>query len=553
MQDMLVRQDNRAGQIDMLLRQMEDLLANDYASALELGKSLIRLAETQKDPYYLAKTYTFVGIAYFRAANYTEASRLYELGLKKARVIADPSLEARCLNGLGLVYYQLGDYSTAIGYQLENLKVVQDNADHEGRIRALINIGLLHDQLDQADKALDYHEQALALAKVQNSLRYQCISSINVAGYYHDQHAYDKAIELYRETLKKIEESSEQALQGSLLLNLAKSLLEAGYVSEALEINAQALPVNQALGDRENECEVHLTQARLELSQKRFVAAEGSLNLALKLAQEIGVKRHIYEAHRFLSECFEAKQELAQALYHARCYHQLERQVHTEEVARKTKFLTSKAEAEKFKHEAEIERLRNVELALLNAELEQTKAKLLFQAEHDSLTGLANRALFEQRLQQATRTAQLSAKLFAVLFIDLDKFKTVNDSLGHDVGDELLIHVASRLKNCVRSSDLIARMGGDEFTILVEHLDNATVAQNIARKILAVLNSPFELVKQELYITASIGIALYPQDGMDASSLKKSADIAMYHVKYKGKNAFQMYQPSLMREVLESH
>lgn len=533
-----------------LLERMEYLLTNDFAAALELSTQLIDLAENQPDLISRAKAYTFVGIAYFRGAHFEQAKNIYEQGVALARSLKETSLEARCLNGLGLVYYQLGEYNTAIQYQLENLKIVQENADHEGRIRALINIGVLHDQLEQAEKALDYHQEALALAKTQGLLRYECICAINVAGYYHDKKEFDTAIRLYQITLTKIQASSERALEGSLLLNLAKAYLEAEDFSNAHTISQQALPTTQASGDRENECETFIVRGRIELKLGQHEAANYHFISALNLAQEIEVKRHIFNSHRYLSESYEEQGNYPQALTHARMFHKLEREVHSEEVARKTQFLTTKAEAERFKHEAEIERLRNVELALLNRELEDVREKLVFQAEHDSLTGLPNRSVFEQRLQRATLIADGNKQQFAVLFIDLDKFKMVNDSLGHDVGDELLIHVAARLKNCVRRGDLIARMGGDEFTVLIENIISEDLIYKIAQKILSVLNSPYELLHKELHITASIGIAIYPQDGMDAMTLKKSADIAMYHVKYQGKNGYKRYDPSLEQRVL---
>lgn len=215
----------------------------------------------------------------------------------------------------------------------------------------------------------------------------------------------------------------------------------------------------------------------------------------------------------------------------------------SEDIERKTRFLSSQAEAEKFKHEAEIERLKNVELVSVNRELEQTKEALTYQAEHDHLTGLANRALFEQSLQQTIKDSELKSGQFAVLYLDLDGFKKINDTLGHDVGDQLLIEVATRLKNSVRMNDLVARMGGDEFTVLLNHIRELENVELLANIILASLKRPFELslAPQPIAISASIGIAMYPRDGQDATELKKRADIAMYNVKYSGKNGLQMY------------
>ena len=172
-------------------------------------------------------------------------------------------------------------------------------------------------------------------------------------------------------------------------------------------------------------------------------------------------------------------------------------------------------------------------------------------AYHDALTGLPNRSLFSKLLEQAIREAQRFDRMAAVLFLDLDRFKHINDTLGHHAGDELLKTVAARLRACLRGSDTVARLGGDEFVVLLPSLDSDHGVQRVAQTILSAVSAPFLLLGQEFRVTASVGIALFPRDGADEQTLKKNADIAMYQAKAEGKNNFQFYSRQLDRESLE--
>ena len=163
------------------------------------------------------------------------------------------------------------------------------------------------------------------------------------------------------------------------------------------------------------------------------------------------------------------------------------------------------------------------------------------QAYHDLLTGLPNRLLFKDRLNLAMAQAKRSRQKLAVMFLDLDRFKVVNDSLGHVVGDQLLQSVANRLGKCVREGDTLARLGGDEFTLLLPLVLHQEAAANTAQKILNVLARPFFIAGQDHHFSASIGIAIYPDDGDSVDSLIKNADIAMYHVKDLGRNNYAFF------------
>ncbi len=175
------------------------------------------------------------------------------------------------------------------------------------------------------------------------------------------------------------------------------------------------------------------------------------------------------------------------------------------------------------------------------SERKKAEETIQYQLYHDLLTTLPNRALFRDRLEMALSHAKRNKEKLAILFLDLDGFKIINDSMGHLLGDELLQAVALRLRNCLRESDTLARVGGDEFNILLPQVRRRTEITDIANNIIEVLKEPFLIGMQELYISVSIGISQFPGDGQSIESLLKSADLAMYYIKGRGKNGYQFF------------
>ena len=179
------------------------------------------------------------------------------------------------------------------------------------------------------------------------------------------------------------------------------------------------------------------------------------------------------------------------------------------------------------------------------SERKRAEAIISFQAYHDQLTHLPNRLLFKDRLELAIAQAERRSGMLAVMFVDVDRFKLVNDTFGHADGDALLRGIASRLSDTLRRGDTLARLGGDEFTILLPDIGRPEDAETIARKIIDALAAPFHLSREDFRATVSLGITLYPRDGTSAEDLIRHADIAMYQVKRSGKNAFRFFDPTL--------
>jgi diguanylate cyclase (GGDEF)-like protein/PAS domain S-box-containing protein len=185
------------------------------------------------------------------------------------------------------------------------------------------------------------------------------------------------------------------------------------------------------------------------------------------------------------------------------------------------------------------------------SEARATSAKMAHTAQHDHLTGLPNRMLITERVTHAISAAQRYQRRVAVLYLDLDGFKHINDSLGHPLGDKLLQSVTTRLLGCARTSDTVSRQGGDEFVVLLSEVQHAEDAATAARRMLAAVAEPHTIDSHELHVTTSIGVSIFPDDGLDAETLIKNADTAMYQAKENGRQSYQYFKPAMNARAVE--
>ncbi|MBI5571803.1 MAG: EAL domain-containing protein [Desulfomonile tiedjei] len=182
--------------------------------------------------------------------------------------------------------------------------------------------------------------------------------------------------------------------------------------------------------------------------------------------------------------------------------------------------------------------------------IKQTEQRLQYLAQYDPLTRLPNRLLFRDRLQQALLEANRNKSMVALMLLDLDRFKDINDTLGHKAGDDVLFGVAKRLTHCMRKSDTVARLGGDEFTLILPDVSDTMALAAIARKVIQSVAEPFHLPGREVFLTASVGISIFPVDGLEADRLLQNADMALYHGKELGRNTFQFFSEQMNEQVL---
>ena len=189
--------------------------------------------------------------------------------------------------------------------------------------------------------------------------------------------------------------------------------------------------------------------------------------------------------------------------------------------------------------------------SLLNSITQRKQAELYYLAHYDQLTRIPNRMLMNDRLHMACREAKRNGTQVGLMFVDLDRFKQINDTMGHGFGDLLLQAVAERLESCIRCNDTVARLGGDEFAVLLVNMPNAREAEITARRIVDYFRLPFSILEREIFITASLGIAIYPLDEEESNNLLAKADAAMYEAKQSGRNAFRTYAPGLAMGLMD--
>jgi len=194
--------------------------------------------------------------------------------------------------------------------------------------------------------------------------------------------------------------------------------------------------------------------------------------------------------------------------------------------------------------------LRSIRYAI---ERKKSELRLNYLAQFDALTGIPNRQFFNDQLIRATARSRRDGRKIGLLFLDLDDFKIVNDTLGHDAGDRLLQEVANRIRRCVRTGDVVARLGGDEFAVLMEGLATPREVEAVAAGLLEVISQPYHIADRQLSVTTSIGITMYPNDNSDTQMLLKTADIAMYQAKENGRNNFQFFHERMQAELMEYH
>jgi diguanylate cyclase len=530
----------------------------DYEAA---GKHLadgLLIAHGIEDRYVEAECLAYSAMVKSSNGDYLGAIKTQLEALSLRQELGDVLGQGQSLGSIGVIYVHLGLFEAALEYHVLALEKREQVGDENGRALTLNNIGVAYQELKDHTSALEYHQRSLECARSIGDRQVELYARINLGADHHALGHLDEAIREHRAALglaRELGNPEEEIEAGS---NAGLTLSSLGRFDQALEHHREALALAREIRNPslENQClhELGCTQ----LASGQIETALQTLQAALEIALRLDLKRSVYTAHGALSEAFERSEDLRRALEHQRAFYAVEREVQGERADARAKTLAIRFETDRVRQEAEFERLRNADLARANAALvdaDRQKSELLsqlaHQAQHDGLTGLPNRALFQDRLERAVAGAARNGHELAVMFIDLDGFKLVNDTLGHHAGDLLLVEVAHRLEQCLRQSDTVARMGGDEFTVILADLRDPEDAALVARKLIRSLKQSVRVAGHEMNVTASVGVSLFPRDGQDATSLACHADVALYRAKQDGKNDVRFFSHDMNAAALE--
>lgn len=356
-------------------------------------------------------------------------------------------------------------------------------------------------------------------------------------------------------------------VSGTLGEDMAVSAMKAGANDYVLKGNLKRLvpAINRELRDASVRREHRLAELRLKESEERFRHAFDHAGIGMAL---VGIDSHFMQVNPALCRMLGYNQETLLKTNHRNILYPKERKKFEIAVAGllSQENMTCQLEVRYQKKQTKgVWALLNVSLVCSSNQVplyfifqaedisarKIAEGKLKHLAHHDALTGLANRSLLAESIKQAIEIAKEKTHSVAVLFLDLDRFKMINDTLGHDVGDLFLQVVAKRLYATLRTSDIVARIGGDEFVIIIPQISDDENVIDVAQKIINSFIDPFMVKDQEFFVTTSIGISLYPHDGQDSLTLLKNADVAMYLAKEQGGNSYQFCTPDMPIKIHE--
>ena len=532
-----------------LLTRADPLVVCDAEHADQLAEDAYGLARRAHDPQLQALALTLRAATLVFRSRYAEALTLFHEAREASVAANDGPAEARAVNGLGLASQHLGEYGAAMEFYLESLRIAQRSGDELGRARVLGNIGVMRSELGEHDLALEALQEVRVVGERLGHSVIHSNGTVNAVVAYAGLGRHDEAIVLARSFLPVVRERGLRQHEAVLQAYLTRCLVDTQRYAEAAACARAALPHAEAVGDHAQLANLRVAYARALHAQGNLQDAASHLLAALHDARAHALQPQEACALELLAEVSAAQEDWHGAYRYGRAHHLLERALHAQDMGRRAKVVSAQMQLELLKRDAEMERLRNIELARANSDLQAAQETLAYRARHDALTGLANREHFQAELEASLLT--LGDEQVGVLFIDLDRFKHINDTLGHDAGDELLKEVGRRLSRVVRAGDVVARMGGDEFTVILRSLRDTHDAQRVANKILNALSASFRIRGRDLHVTASIGVAVAPADGTDVMTLQKHADVAMYRAKHEGKNGVRAFQPSMGMETAE--
>ena len=573
-----------------------------YGKALDYyDKAGIVLKKT-KNKEQLSVCQVYVGDIYANQGNFNKSLSYYTSGLENAESSKNRVAECNCLTSLGNTYQKIGNFNKAEKFHLQSLEIAKLLGDKLSKLECLINIGTHYLIRDDNEKSLKFYTDAFKLSKSINSKFFESKSYLGISNCYESMNMTKEALLNYKEyhnlkvELQNIEIDAKlknKNAQNKIIAAKKETKEQRKKNTELQEAFDRVSILNKIGRDITSSLDLETVMTTIYKNISTFISAD-LFGIALydKDSEEIDFKYYIMEGQRIASNKISVniKGSMAGWVIRNKKYLFLN-DVQNEYIKFVPKLIGTKVKKtsslifvplligndvtgvitiQSYKLNAytdqHLEIIQAVgaysAIALENSavhdeinklnkiinsekkELERAYLKIDRLANHDILTGLPNRRLFAELLKQELRQADRHKTKIAVLFIDLDDFKPVNDKIGHDAGDKVLQMVAQRFISTLRESDAIARIGGDEFAAIICNVKNSSDIERIANKIINKFKNPFKIGNNKFQIGISMGISVYPDDDIKIDGLLKKADTAMYKIKSETKNSFVFYSES---------
>ena len=527
-----------------LCARAEAAIGTSPSNAIALGDQGLALAAAQGNEVAAARLQFAQGIAHTFLSQWPAALAALERCVALAERLGDAELLVRATNGLGMAFQRQGQFGLAFQYYQRCVAQARSSGHVIAEARSLVNIGLLYAQMGEHQQALaTYREVIERTATVDPQGQVRTVAAINLAEVLRETGDMAQALQVAEQWLpvalangSALHASTFRFVRGTALLALG------GDAGKAMTDLQEACAEARTAEEHNNLAGALVALGRGPIATGQLDAADHALQEAEAIASvDGGAIAYDNGVHKLLLELRKKQRRFEEALVHAELQMALEENTNRERASRRTQVLTMEFEIAKLARLAEAEKQRSESLTQANDALQQLKGRLEYEVRHDALTGLINRRHFLELLDLSLRGAATAGQQLALAYVDVDGFKAVNDTYGHDAGDAMLVQIAARLKSATRDRDEVARLGGDEFIVLFDGLRSVADARASAERLLAALRErPIHWRGNALPLSASVGVASFPQHASDAAALVRRADEAMYTAKRRGKNAVEV-------------
>lgn len=546
MEEQLALSENEK-KVDLLNAYSKQIVISNPKKSLALGEEAYKLSIELNYTYGIARSLLTMGYASRSLSNYAEYLPKLEEALEIFTFLEDLEGQMRVLNLIGVSYFYFGKYEQALEFFKSSLILANNIQDKKLQSSILNNIGEIHRELEKYEDALDYYLKALQISEEIDDNYNVTVILMNIGHIHNRLNRNQEALSYYNKSIDISENIQDSIGKGEALNKKGEIYEKMNNISEALKLYEESLLILEKCENRFYQIDVLLNLGSHYVKRDKHLKGMEYLQRALELAQKISANKKLYSAHRYLAECYERQGNYEKSLYHYKLYHEIEKQVTTENIEEKSKIITIEYRLEQAQKEAEIFQLKNIELKEKNEEIED-KARLLAIANEkleylssiDELTGIPNRRIFNRVIKKEWNSCMQEAMPLTVIIIDVDFFKDYNDNYGHLKGDECLKQVANTLAEVLRSScDFIGRFGGEEFGIILTGAGyeySIMIAEQMRISIES-LQIKHEYSSAAPHLTISLGVAtVMPQKHLTYKELINAADKELYKAKKNGRN-----------------